>query len=114
MKLLSWNAPCACHPANVMEQAVGQPSCPCVRVVLDGSFTAVAVSVDLLLVCSLTNVTCAITIIMTTLIFIIVSRSHAFFLVVVAHSSLHVLVAVAVNCYFQHTPAVQSNDIHLS
>ena len=52
--------------------------------------------------------------IVTALIFIIVvSRPHAFFLVVVVRSSLHVLVAVAVNYYFQHTPAAQSDDIHL-
>ena len=40
---------------------------------------------------------------MTTLIFIIliVSRSHAFFLVVPIRSSLHVLVVVAVISYFQ-------------
>ena len=57
--------------------------------------------VDLLLAC-LANATCAITNIMTTLIFIIVSRSHAFFLVVPVRSSLHVLVVVVVISYFQH------------
>ena len=39
--------------------------------------------------------------VMTTLIFIIVSRLHAFFLVVPVRSSLHVLVVVAVILYFQ-------------
>ena len=59
---------------------------------------------DLLLACCLANTTCAIINIMTTLIFIIliVSRLHAFFLVVPIRSSLHVLVVVAVICYFQH------------
>ena len=54
--------------------------------------------------------------IMTTLISIIliVSRSHAFFLVDPVRSCLHVLVAVAAFSYFQHTPAVRSNDICLS
>ena len=56
--------------------------------------------IDLLLVC-LVNTTCAIINIMTTLIFIIVSRLHAFFLVVPIHSSLHLLVVVAVISYFQ-------------
>ena len=62
---------------------------------------AVATSRDLLLACYLANTTCAITNIMTTLIFIIVSRSHAFFLVVAVRSFL-VLMAVAANCCFQH------------
>ena len=63
---------------------------------------------DLLLVCYLVNTTCAI----ITLIFIIliVSRSHALFPVVAVRSFLHALVAVEAKCYFQHTPAVQSND----
>ena len=63
--------------------------------------------IDLLLVC-LANATCAIINIMTTLIFIIliVSRLHAFFLVVPIRSSLHVLVAVAVISYFQHSDIV--------
>ena len=63
---------------------------------------------DLLLACYLANATCAIINIMTALIFIIliVSRSHAFFVVVPVRSSLHVLVAVAAILYFQHTPAV--------
>ena len=56
---------------------------------------------DLLLACYLANTTCAITNIMTALIFIIVSRLHAFFLVVAVRSFLHVLVSVAVNYYFQ-------------
>ena len=48
---------------------------------------------DLLLVCYLANATCAIINIMTNLIFIIliVSRLHAFFLVVAVRSSLHAL-----------------------
>ena len=47
--------------------------------------------VHLLLACCLANTTCAIANIMTTLIFVIliVSRSHAFFLVVPIRSSLH-------------------------
>ena len=61
---------------------------------------------DFLAVCAVTNI-------MTTLIFIIVSRLHAF-VVVSVRSFLHVLVAVAVISYFQHTPAVRSNDICLS
>ena len=51
-------------------------------------------SADLLLVCTLANATCANANMMTALIFIIVSRLHAFFLVVVVRSFLHVLVAV--------------------
>ena len=47
-------------------------------------------------------------------IILIVSRLHAFFLVVPVRSSLHVLMVVAVISYFQHTPAVRSNDICLS
>ena len=64
--------------------------------------------IDLLLVRYLANTACAVTNIMTTLILIIliVSRSHAFFLVIAVCSSLQVLVAVAVISYFQHTPAV--------
>ena len=71
---------------------------------------------DLLLACYLANATCAIINIMTTLIFIIliVSRLHAFFLVVPVRSSLHMLVAVAAIPYFQHTPAVRSNDIYFN
>ena len=62
-----------------------------------------AVSADLLLVCSVVDATCTIMNVMTALIFIIVSLSHAFFPVVVVHSSfLHALVVVAVNSYFQH------------
>ena len=61
--------------------------------------------IDLLLVCYLANATCAIINIMTTLIFIIVSRLHAFFLVVPVRLSLHVLVVVAVIYYFQHMVA---------
>ena len=63
---------------------------------------SVAMSADLLLACYLANATCAITNIMTTLIFIIVSQLHAFFLVVPVRSSLHVIVVVAVISYFQH------------
>ena len=76
--------------------------------------SSTSVFVDLLLACCLANdATCAIVTIMTTLIFInlIVSRLHAFCLVVPIRSSLHVLVVVAVISYFQHTPAVRSNDI---
>ena len=73
------------------------------RIARSASVTA---STDLLLACYLANATCAIANIMTALIFIIVSRPHARFPVVVAHSSLHMLVAVAANSYFQHTPAV--------
>ena len=60
---------------------------------------------DLLLVCYLANATCAIINIMTTLIFIIliVTPSHAFFLVFAVRSSLHVLMAVAVILYFHHS-----------
>ena len=61
-------------------------------------------SVDLLQACSLANTSCAIANIMTALIFIIVSRLHAFFLVVAVRSSLHVLVAVLTISCFQHTP----------
>ena len=43
--------------------------------------------------------------IMTALIFINVSRLHAFFLVVAVCTFLHVLVVVAVNSYFQHPDA---------
>ena len=71
--------------------------------------TAYTISIDLLLVCSLANTTCAITNVMTAPIFIIVSLLHAFFLAVVLHSFLHVLVIVVVKQCFQHTPAVQSN-----
>ena len=47
-----------------------------------------AVSADLLLACSLANTACAIMNVMTTLIFIIiVSRSHAFFVVVVGQTT---------------------------
>ena len=72
--------------------------------------------VDLLLACYLANTTCAIINAMTALIFIIliVSRLHAFFLVAPVRSSLHVLLAVVAISYFQHTPAVRSNDICLS
>ena len=63
------------------------------------------VFIDLLLVCYLANTTCAIINIMTTLIFIIliVSRLHAFSLVVPIRSFLHVLVEIAVISYFQHS-----------
>ena len=75
--------------------------------------SSTAMFADLLLACYLANATCAIINIMTTLIFIIliVSRLHAFFLVVAVRSSLHMLVAVAAISYFQHTPAVRSNEI---
>ena len=63
---------------------------------------------DLLLACYLANAACAIMNVVTALIFIIliVSRSHAFFLVAPVRSFLHALVAVAATSYFQHTPAV--------
>ena len=63
---------------------------------------SIIVFADLLLACSMANATCAIKNIMTTLIFIIVSRLHAFFLVDVVRLSLHVLMVVAVIPYFQH------------
>ena len=65
--------------------------------------SSTSVFVDLLLACYLANTTCAIMNIMATLIFIIliVSRLHAFFVVVPVRSSLHVLVVVAVISYFQ-------------
>ena len=78
--------------------------------------SSTAMFADLLLACHLANATCAVANVVTALIFIIliVSLPHAFFLVVPVRSSLHVLVAVAVISYFQHTPAVRSNDIWLS
>ena len=56
---------------------------------------------DLPLAHSLANVVCAIANVVIALIFIIVSRLHAFFLVVPIRSSLHALVVVAVISYFQ-------------
>ena len=82
-----WINPTACS---------GQDQDPSVETI------AAIVSMDLLLVCYLANATCAIINIMTTLIFIIVSRLHAFFLVVVVRSFLHTLMVVAENYYFQH------------
>ena len=67
--------------------------------------------IDLLLACHLVNTTCAVANIMANLIFTIVSLLHAFFLVVPIRSSLHAPVEVAVISCFQHTPAVQSNDL---
>ena len=69
--------------------------------------SAAVVFANLLLVCSLANTTCAITNIVTALIFVIliVSRLHAFFLVVAVCSFLQVLTVVAVNSYFQHPDA---------
>ena len=65
--------------------------------------TSVTMSIDLLLACYLANAACVVSNSMTALIFIIVSWLHAFFLVVVVRSSLHALVAVAVNhCFQQH------------
>ena len=72
--------------------------------------SSTAMFIDLLLACYLANAACAIINVMTALIFIIVSRPHAFFLVVPVRSFLHALVAVAAILYFQHTPAVRSND----
>ena len=70
--------------------------------------SSTSVFADLPLACYLANTTFTITNIMTTLIFIIliVSGSHAFFVVVPVHSSLHVLVVVAVISYFQHHDGV--------
>ena len=68
--------------------------------------SSTAVFIDLLLVCCLANTTCAIMNIMTALIFIIliVSRLHAFFLVVLVRSSLHIEVIgeqlVGVTCVY--------------
>ena len=87
------------------------------RVLLDKPFVTVfrlhriarsstAMFTDLLLVCCLANATCAVTNIVTALIFIIliVSWSHAFFLVVPVRSFLHVLVAVAaISCFRHHS-----------
>ena len=63
---------------------------------------------DLLLACCLADATCAIMNIVATLIFIIliVSRSHAFFLVVAVPSSLHALMVVGVISYFQHSSGI--------
>ena len=76
--------------------------------------TVFAMSVDLLLACSLANATCTIINIMTTPIFIIVSWSHAFFLVVAVRSFLCALVAVAANCCFQPTPLLHRGHWLLS
>ena len=70
----------------------------------------IAQSIDLLLACYVANTACAIIVIVTSLIFIIVSPSHAFLLVVLIHMFCHTLVAVEALLCFQHTPAVQSND----
>ena len=91
---------------NLWLQSVGQTVCHYIPVA----------SVSLIYyyyACYLANATCTVTNVVTALIFIIDSRLHAFFLVVAAWSSLHVLVAVAVIPCFQHTPAVRSNDICL-
>ena len=71
---------------------------------------------DLLLACHLADAACAVMNVVTALIFIIliVSWSHAFFLVVPVCSSLRVLVVVAVISYFQHTPAVRPDDTHFN
>ena len=65
--------------------------------------SSTAMFADLLLACYLANATCAIANVVTTLIFVIliVSRSHAFFLVVAIGSFLHALMVVAVISYFQ-------------
>ena len=65
--------------------------------------SSTTVFMDLLLVWYLAITTCAIINIMTTLFFVIliVSRLHAFFVVVPVRSSLHVIVVVAVISYFQ-------------
>ena len=74
--------------------------------------SAAVVFANLLLVCSLANATCAITNIVTALIFVIliVSRLHAFFLVVAVCSFLQVLMVVAVIPYFQHSSAFAPVD----
>ena len=58
---------------------------------------------DLLIACYLADAACPVMNVMTALIFIIliVSRLHAFFLVVPVRSSLHALMVVAVISYFQ-------------
>ena len=55
----------------------------------------------------LPNSACTIVVVMTTLVFIIVSCSHEVLLV----ASVHTLVAFEVILCFQGTLAVQSNDI---
>ena len=66
--------------------------------------SSTAVLADLPLVCYLANANCAVVNIVTAPFFVIliVSRSHAFSLVVPICSSLHALVVVAVVSYFQH------------
>ena len=77
--------------------------------------SSTAVFMDLLLACYLANTACAITNIMTALIFIIliVSRLHAFFLVVPVRSSLHVLMVVAVISYFQQWQSMAREENQL-
>ena len=77
--------------------------CPHVPAASDSSICCVAMSADHLLACSLANAACAIMNVMTTLIFIIVSRLHAFSLLVVVFSFLHALMVLAVNCYFSNS-----------
>ena len=69
--------------------------------------------IDLLLACYLANTTCAITNIMTTLIFIIVSRLHAFFLVVVVRSSLQVLVDTLMHVHPRDLAPILLESLHL-
>ena len=67
---------------------------------------------DLLLVCCLTDAACAVVNIVTAPVFIIliVSQSHAFFLVVAVRASFHAPVAVAViSCFQQATPDAMVN-----
>ena len=99
------------QPTNITSYVLDKPFVSVFRLHQIARSAAFAASIDLLLACSLANAVCAIMNIVTALIFIIVSRLHAFFLVVAVHSFLHVLMAVVANCHFQHTPAVQSNDI---
>ena len=75
--------------------------------------SSTTVFTDLLLACYLANANCAVMNIMTALIFIIVSWLHAFFLVVAVCSFPQVLMAVAVNCYFQHCEGSKAHKPHL-
>ena len=61
---------------------------------------------DLHSICHAANTACAVVVIMTPLIFIIVSHLHAFLVLVIVHP----LVVVEVILCFQHTPAAQSDD----
>ena len=69
---------------------------------ISGGLISDSFNLDLLLACSLANAACAVINIMTALIFVIISRSHAFLLVVAVRSFLRALMAVVANCHFQH------------